>query len=490
MKNLEKNNIYIYIINFIMKINKMKLENDVFPSVELVFEDIKQSIFDFSKKQQSDEDSGIFTTINSIDFRNRVIEVEVMTADQVKVDDLVWLTAKSGRSIAGRVIQVGGASNRNRGIPVAVVLMTSFVGGGFTTTEQIQLKKGDAVVVTKIQLAKGSNIIVPARVEVTYTSKSSPIEIEENSSGIESLFNNPNDLLAGKDIVLDDNGDGNVTTMETADFVEDIKERIDAESDIDLVEVAEAIDAAGFAIREAELMPTIAMYSSETVIIPRVNAEVIGGFVDFGFTGVPLSGAARATPQIWIDIPIVAMSTAAIPALDPLAATTRMGQGLGLDREMVALYRHDGTIGTLLWNTPRPIGMLMVELKEAFQGRVSFFENIGEVWGMTGAVGMRRLKEKGDTNTKILVGCRVMMVDENSGDRWPGCEVIGIRGIRKRVKKSVCGRENEGVCRKYYRLECKNGGESTRSGKMRGRMHIECEYMKMVDLIDAFIERW
>ena len=40
-------------------------------------------------------------------------------------------------------------------------------------------------------------------------------------------------------------------------------------------------------------------------------------------------------------------------------------------------------------------------------------------------------------------------------------------------------------CEKYYRLECKKAYDSTRTGEFQGRMHLECQYMNMIDVVNA-----
>jgi hypothetical protein len=106
---------------------------------------------------------------------------------------------------------------------------------------------------------------------------------------------------------------------------------------------------------------------------------------------------------------------------------------------------------------------------------------------------LEQLNDAGDL-PPLLVRCCVKMFDPVTGDRWPAYEVCGVRKIRKRptirgsnMKGGVKGKGK--CCEKYYRLECKKAYDSTRTGVFQGRMHFECQYMNIIDVVNAVGDR-
>ncbi len=447
-----------------MKINKMKSEigNEWALST---FEEIKNNVIN-SVIEPSDEEweFSAFSAV-IIDLRNGIIRCEPKSdTDQVKLNDTV-LVRVLGRAISGPIHGIiKNIDNEN-------VLI-------YPSVSIEQINNGDIVIVTKIQLAKGSDAFLPAGVQLTYAPNTQkPLSLEKELSGVDLLINNDqNDELGGGLSLIDNDLDGTVTTMEATEFVNEINDQImDDLNTIDLSDIAEAIDRAGFAICEAELRPSINMYKSETILIPEVFVEAATAL---GLSGGPVNGAdwALTGDEIYIDIPEIDTWSKALN---------------GEPKINGIVYNHNGIEGK--FGDTLQLEEIMVKLRNKFVEQSKFIEGIAvlnEIPIKTMVLKeMRRLKEKGDDGAEVLIGCRVKMFDSVTGDVWPVYEVIGIRGIRKREKICVGGKEKKGKCKRYYRLECKNGGDSTRSGKMRGRMYIECQYMKMVDLIDAFRER-
>lgn len=235
-------------------------------------------------------------------------------------------------------------------------------------------------------------------------------------------------------------------------YVSDLNEAL---IDVDVTEVAAAIDDARFRIAEAEYCAGIPAFESKTVIIYFIDAEVLG------------RNDSDPHGDIFID--------------------------LSAEKDLIELniFSHNGTIGIGAFdqNPERPehLANIIQDLDSAFETREQFGAQIAEIKSEEEIdkllVELEEMQKDGDL-PKYLARCCVRMVDPVTGDRWPAYGMYGVRKIQKRPTIQGSNVKGKGKCKceKYYRLMCSKDGDSTRTGVFQGIMQLEFQYMDMVDV--------
>jgi hypothetical protein len=497
-----------------MKMNKMKREtgsSSEVINVRRALEEINERIVSELRLQllaQVDEPD-FRAQIISIDSREGILEISNGPLNLLNKDDIVLLNNEdSQRPSTEAVCQVLEINRDNINAMLRVVNkkfnLFRFRRGDFVNVNVIGLADGCPAKAARIVIAYEPADAVEA-VEVDLTE-------EATSGGIESLMgvSPEEEVIAGTPLpeawpdilpeawpdILDADGDSRVTTSEIAEFVE----AVNKPEGINVVDLGATMEEAKFVIEEAKFVSSIPEYMSSTSICANASAEVIAVPAAPGAPAVPvelpeetratISGTARLQAEFYVDVPTAR-------ALLEAAKATRAT--LIDDVPSVIVYNHDGERGfvepyiTMCDDMERLI--FDIEVRENFVAILSEEVRDEETF--------RELREAFRNTVdlpKLMITACVKMTAE-SGDVWPLYVIEGIRRIRKRpvaTTSSNRGGDVKGVkgvkgcndkCKKYYRLMCSKGGDSTRSGVFQGRMHIERQYMDIFAVVDAIGER-
>jgi hypothetical protein len=449
-----------------MKMNKMKHADVNFEDVWLAFtEDIQKKLWSDSVIKQGPV--SFKATIKSIDSSSIVLEIarlnrlNLLNLTRVNDKNLIIALNKEGYE---RIFTLSKIDPLNANLD----LLKFNLLGEQPLRQQGVFNINDNVSVELLELANGSDA-VNSQIRITYQADQAESELiesaileEENVSGIDSLMrdvNHPTDLF---EVPLDGNRDGIVSFSEVAAYADHINRAVQEDDDeIKVTDVAGAIIDGCWGVSGASYCAPTLAYWSETAIIPNVDVDVGMLVLEPWEMSIPLF-------PFFVDIPETLFESQALT------------------------YNHNGNIGILdstLTSTSDKLETIMEDI--FIQKKVIRFMS-----GIKDKLEFNQLLEElnaGDL-PPLLVRCCVKMFDPVTGDRWPEYEVCGVRKIRKRptirgsnVKGGVKGKGK--CCEKYYRLECKKAYDSTRTGEFQGRMHFECQYMNIIDVVNAVGDR-
>jgi len=331
--------------------------------------------------------------------------------------------------------------------------------------------------ISGLSLAKGSADLQPM-IELTYTTRFELPAMRGNAMGDAGLAPELADI--------DCNSDGIVSSIELSTFASDITSKAAEGNPLDATDIVDALAVAGFdTISKAKFSNPLSAFKSETAVYAGMLGDVKpldlllagggkpdeGGFYPWDLTspdlqelpggdGDPVERGLLYNVDLLMDEDVEGM-----------------GMGMGFVFEGISEDPMQGNLSDTIqdvWQNFQVQRRLLAQISE-IQSEEGFRKLIDE---------LEEMKQGGEL-PRYLVRCCVKMFDPASGDVWPGYEVLGVRRIRKRVNvKGKC------KCKKYYRLECKKGREnSIRTGVFKGRLHIECQYMDMIDVVRAIVDR-
>ena len=437
-----------------MKMNKMKRETQITPL---------EALIGFSDRVAGITEQGL--SDGAVQFSATIVSIVNTKTIEISVNYFV-------RSLSlqnGDIVLIKDIQTRQILIISVVVNIRPTAAGGNLLLENLRtlkpnnpedlqdlsglFRKNQGVIVDVLKLPKGSDAL-PAQLELAYAEmRSLPGKSTTPAIDVDDI-----DVDDGVLKSIDINGDDDVTSNEIANYAADINEAVVEGAKIDATEVAAAIDDAGLKICKADFWAATPAFQSETVTFPILTAEIFTGWE------ITKRGAGTLTPEpaVLIDLP-----------LDPAGLQSAWRSALapfGFDKNAIE------------------------DLDSAFETRKQFRARIAEIKSEEELndllVELKEMQKDGDL-PKYLVRCCVKMVDPVTGDKWPEYEVCGVRKIRKRPTIRGSNVKGKGkCCEKYYRLECKKTYDSTRTGEFQGIMHFECQYMNMIDVVNAVGDAW
>jgi hypothetical protein len=461
--------------------NKLKRggsEEPLFQKVVRALLDIKEEvIFAVEKQMLEKERLNVYFSDASNDTLTVDIPFGMVTlreGDHVAIN--IW-----GNEIIAKILEVRPEDRvMNLGLlPGLGVYFFELFNGG-------HINEGDRLLISGLSLAEGS-MAVDAQLGLTY--QGGQLQLELGSSGqdrlsrrrknrdLEILYNDSTIDIDGLIGFIDIDCDGFIDSNEVEEFVDDLNTAVSTTEDgIDVAIVASVIDAAGFNIVQATFGHAVPGFDSTTAVFTGLMAEVATvareadvAIVDSLFGGIPVAqeaGAVRYNVNIdvaWLDENVE-------------------GMGMGFAFDGISEDPMQGSLSDTIQ-----------DVWQNFQVQRQILEQISEIQseeGFSKLIDELKEMKKGGELPRYLVRCCVKMFDPASGDVWPAYEVCGVRKIRKRVNVKGVKGECKCKCKKYYRLECKKGRDnSTRTGVFKGRVHIECQYMDMIDVVRAIVDR-